>query len=103
MGLDLLRQLTPLAALSLYHEETQLAAVRLFEDITGNYSTFLDSDGYDCITEFLTTPSAKEILLKLKSGEFDDETMSFAGLLISYGDAKVYGTPLLRVSWVSYS
>lgn len=55
MDLGLFKQLTPLAALAVYHEETHLTAVYLFDDVLSNFSAFLDSNDFDSIAELFNT------------------------------------------------
>ena len=87
--LGLLRQLTPLAMIALYQDDMYGAAVELFTDVLTNFPAFFTRDDFITLSTLLTNSKAQDILSRLKEGDFDMEVMSFARLLLAYGDAAV--------------
>ena len=87
--LEPLRQITPLAMAALYNEEMYGVTVELFTDVLTNFSAFLMAHDFLSLSRLLTNPRAQTILLRLKEGDYDVEVMSFARLLLAYGDAAV--------------
>ena len=89
LELGLLRQLTPLAMVALYQDDMYGAAVELFTDVLSNFPAFFTKDDFTTLSTLLTNSKAQDILSRLKEGDFDVEVMSFARLLLAYGDAAV--------------
>ena len=87
--LDPLRPLTPLAIQALHHEDLYEVTVEFFTDVLANFSAFLTADDLQSLSILLVSTRAREILSDLKGGNYDTETLSFARLLLAYGDATV--------------
>ena len=87
--LDPLRQLTPLAIIALYNDDMYGVTVELFTDVLTNFSAFLNAKDFMSLSAILTNPKAQGIISRLKEGDYDVEVMSFARLLLAYGDAAV--------------
>jgi len=90
-GSDLqhLRPLTPLAMAALQHEYMYDAVTELFTDILNHFPAFLTDNDFRTLSIFLSTDDARDVVSRLKGGDFDENTMSFAKLLLAYGDAAV--------------
>ena len=90
-GLELqaLRSLTPLALIGLQHEQTYQAVAELFTDTLNHFPAFLTKDDFRTLSSFLSSADARNIVSRLKGGDFDVDTMVFANLLLAYGDAAV--------------
>ena len=89
LELDPLRPLTPLAIQALHHEDLYDVAVEFFIDVLSNFSAFLTADDLEFLSTLLASTRAQEIVSGLKGGNYDYEAMSFARLLLAYGDATV--------------
>ena len=89
LGLDPLRQLTPLAVQALYHEDLYDVTVEFFTDVLTNFSAFLTATDLESLSTLLASTRAQQIVSQLKEGNYDAEAMSFARLLLAYGDATV--------------
>lgn len=89
LELDPLRPLTPFAIQALHHEDLYDVAVEFFIDILPNFSAFLTADDLESLSTLLASTRAREIVSELKGGNYDTEAMSFARLLLAYGDAAV--------------
>jgi len=87
--LDSLRPLTPLAMTTLRYGEMYEAVMELFTDILNHFPAFLTANDFRTLSIYLTTEDAQNIVAKLKTGDFDDDDMSFARLMLAYGDAAV--------------
>ena len=87
--LDPLIPLTPLAMVALYNDDMYGVTVELFTDVLVNFSTFLTAQDLMSLATLFTNAKAQDIIARLKGGYHDVETMSFARLLIAYGDATV--------------
>ena len=61
----------------------------LLTDIMANYPTFLDADHYRSLARILCSPMAETSITRLRSGDFDEQPMAYARLLLAYGDASV--------------
>ena len=75
--------------IALYQEDMYGAAVELFTDVLTNFPAFFTKDDFVTLSKLLTDSKAQDILSRLKEGDFDVEVMSFARLLLAYGDASV--------------
>lgn len=89
MELDPLRPLTPFAIQALHHEDLYDVAVEFFIDILPHFSAFLTTNDLESLSTLLASARAREIVSELKGGNYDTEAMSFARLLLAYGDAAV--------------
>lgn len=102
LELDPLRPLTPLAIQALHHKDLYDVTVELFTDILTNFPAFLTADDLESLSTLLASTRARQIVSGLKGGNYDTEAMSFARLLLAYGDAAVQDLatksedPLLR-------
>ena len=65
------------------------ASQELLTDIMANYPTFLSTDDYQLLARVLCGPMAETNNTKLRSGDFDNQPMAYARLLLAYGDASV--------------
>ena len=65
------------------------ASQELLTDVMANYPTFLNTDNYQSLARFLCGPMAEANNTKLRSGDFDEQPMAYARLLLAYGDASV--------------
>ena len=84
-----LRTLTHLAIQALYHEDLYDVTVGLFTEVMANFSTFLTAFDFLDLTDFIVSTRAQDILSGLKEGNDDAESLSFARLLIAYGNASI--------------
>ena len=89
LELDPLRPLTPLALQALHHQDLYDVTVELFTDILTNFPAFLTADDIESLSTLLASTRARQIVSGLKGGNYDTESMSFARLLLAYGDAAV--------------
>ena len=89
LELDPLRPLTPLAIQALHHKDLYDVTVELFTDILTNFPAFLTADDLESLSTLLVSTRARQIVSGLKGGNYDTEAMSFARLLLAYGDAAV--------------
>ena len=89
LDLDPLRPLTPLAIQALYHEDLYDVTVEFFTDVLTNFSAFLTADDLASLSILLASTRARQIVSGLQEGSYDTESMSFARLLLAYGDATV--------------
>ncbi len=89
LDLDPLRPLTPLAIQALYHEDLYDVTVEFFTDVLTNFSAFLTADDLASLSILLASTRARQIVSGLQEGNYDTESMSFARLLLAYGDATV--------------
>jgi hypothetical protein len=87
--LEALRSLTPMIMTTLLYAEIYDAVTELFTDILNHFPTFLTTNDFRALSIFLTTEDAQIIVARLRTGEFDTDDMSFARLLLAYGDAAV--------------
>ena len=89
LELDPIRPLTPLAIQALHHKDLYDVTVELFTDILTNFPAFLTADDLESLSTLLASTRARQIVSGLKGGNYDTEAMSFARLLLAYGDAAV--------------
>ena len=89
LELEPLRRLTPLALQALYHEDLYDVTVEFFTDVLANFSAFLTANDLESLSALLASTRAQQIVSQLKGGSYDTETISFARLLLAYGDATV--------------
>ena len=87
--LQALRPLAPLAITDLQHEHMYDTVTELFTDILNHFPAFLTSDDFRALSIFLSTEGARNTVARLRIGDFDTGTMSFAKILLAYGDAAV--------------
>ncbi len=87
--LEALRPLTPMAMTLLQYGEIYDAVTELFTDILNHFPAFLTANDFQTLSIFLTTEDAQMIVARLRTGNFDTDDMSFARLLLAYGDAAV--------------
>lgn len=74
---------------ALYNDDMYGVTVELFTDVLTNFSAFLNAQDFMSLSTLLTNPKAQGIISRLKEGDYDVEVMSFARLLLAYGDAAV--------------
>ena len=84
-----LRPLTPLAIHALHHEDLYDVAVEFFTDVLTNFSAFLTAGDIESLSTLLASARAQRIVSGLKGGDYDADAISFARLLLAYGDAAV--------------
>lgn len=89
LELEPLRPLTPLAIQALHHEKLYDVTVEFFTDVLTNFSAFLTAGDLEALSTLLASTRAQQIVAGLKEGDYDIEAMSFARLLLAYGDATV--------------
>lgn len=89
LELQPLRQLTPLAIQALHHEDLFDVTVEFFTDVLTNFSAFLTVGDLESLSKLLASMRARQIVLRLKGGDYDTEPISFARFLLAYGDATV--------------
>lgn len=87
--LESLTPLTPLAMSALQYTDMSDAVMELFTDVLNHFPAFLAANDFHTLSIFLTTDDARSVVAQLKAGDFDEDTMSFARLLLAYGDAAV--------------
>ena len=89
LELEPLRPLTPMAIQALHHEDLYDVTVELFTDVLSNFSAFFTAGDLKSLSTLLASTRAHQIVSGLKGGDYDTEAMSFARLLLAYGDATV--------------
>ncbi|KAL9128116.1 MAG: hypothetical protein Q9217_003137 [Psora testacea] len=89
MEVDRLRAIVPAAINCLFLLETTVQATETFTEILQRFSSFLDSHHMRLLSEQLTSQDAQAMMKELKRGEYDERTMSFARLLVAFGDVAV--------------
>lgn len=89
LELEPLRLLTPLAIQGLCHEDIFDEASELLTDVLMSFPAFLTKSDFEALANFLSVPETRDTIVQLKAGNFDDQPMSFARLLIAYGNASV--------------
>ncbi|KAL9072773.1 MAG: hypothetical protein Q9161_003314 [Pseudevernia consocians] len=89
LELEPLRPLTPMAIQALHHEDLYDVTVELFTDVLSNFPAFFTAGDLKSLSTLLASTRAQHIVSGLKGGDYDTEAMSFARLLLAYGDATV--------------
>ena len=89
LELEPLRPLTPLAIQALHHEELYDVTVEFFTDVLTNFSAFFTAGDLESLSTILASARARQIVAGLKGGDYDLGAMSFARLMLAYGDATV--------------
>ena len=87
--LQTLRPLIPLAMMALQNEQMCEAGAELFTDILNQFPAFLTDNDSRTLSVFLSSDNARNSILRLTQGEFDQEATSLAKLLLAYGEAFV--------------
>ena len=89
LELQPLRPLTPLAIQALHHEDLYDVTVEFFTDVLTNFSAFLTAGDLESLSKLLASTRVRQIVSRLKVGNYDSEAMSFARFLLAYGDATI--------------
>lgn len=87
--LESLRRLTPLAIDALRYEDMEYVILQLFTEILLHFSFFLTPDDLRTLSIFLTSEKTRNVLSRLKDGDYGEDTTAYAGLMLAFGDAKV--------------
>lgn len=88
--LEFLRKVTPYAIHNLTVEGMLEVAGECLTDILGNFSAFFTSNDFSTLAPILCGQSVKALLLSLKHGDFNADSMTLAKLLLAYGDAALH-------------
>lgn len=78
-----------MAMTTLQYGEIYDVVTELFTDILNHFPAFLTANDFRTLSIFLTSEDAQTIVARLRTGDFDTDDMSFARLLLAYGDAAV--------------
>lgn len=84
-----LRPLTSLVIEALEHEDMYAVTVEFLTDVLNHFSAFLTSDNISSLSSIMTSTQAQTFISRLKSGDFDTDTTSFARLLLAFGDVNI--------------
>lgn len=88
--LEFLRKVTPYAIHNLTIEGMLEVAAECLTDILGNFSAFFTSNDFSSLAPILCGQSVEALLLSLKHGDFNVDSMALARLLLAYGDAALH-------------
>ena len=84
-----LRPLVPLAMAGFQHEQMYDVVINLFAEIMDHFPDFLSGDDFRNLSMILTSNDAHNKISQLKAGDFDEDTMGFVRLLLTYAEAKI--------------
>ncbi|MCJ1476811.1 hypothetical protein MMC13_005480 [Lambiella insularis] len=69
--------------------ETVAASREFLVDVMANFPSFLTAQDYEHLARTLYSPATRVFVENLRNGEFDDDTLAYARLLLAFGDAKL--------------
>ena len=85
--IDVLTSLTQPALRCILQGEMFEPTAELFTDILANYPAFLKAEDFQTLFLFFQSRWSQHRLDRLKSGDFEPETLQFARFLLAFGDA----------------
>lgn len=89
IDLEKLKTLTPIALRCIAHNALFEETADLFTDALSNYSRFLRREDIEALSRVFSSQWAEERFNRMRSADFDSESMQFGRLLLAFGDANV--------------